>query len=65
MKNQLSVIVNYLAAGNTLTTYKAVRNFGILSLSSRVSELIYEYEMPIKKRRIKNKVGKTVMQYYL
>jgi len=57
--------MNYLKEGNTLTTYKAVRNLGILSPAARICELIHIHNAPIKKRKIHTRSKKLITQYYL
>lgn len=58
---QKEMIMDYLHKNKEITPKEAYFNFGIMKLSTRISEIIRDGEVIYKKRRKgKNKFGKTV-----
>jgi len=60
--SQKEQIRKALEAGETLTPLDALKRFGTMKLTTRISELIDE-NFPIKKEWVRTESGKKVMSY--
>ena len=62
--SQCDMILNYLQAGNRITSLEALRLFGCFRLSSRIWDL-KQRGIEIKKEWITLKNGKKIMSFFL
>jgi len=62
--SQCDMILNYLQAGNRITSLEALRLFGCFRLSSRIWDL-KQRGIEIKKEWVKTKNGKKIMSFFL
>jgi hypothetical protein len=63
-RTQCSMILEWLKAGNTITSLEALRMFGCMRLASRICDL-RDRGVSIKTEKIQVKSGKWVTRYSL
>jgi len=67
-ESQTQMIFNYLMCGCRLTGLEAIKLFGSIKLSNRISEIEKQYGITVKRtpKKIKTRFGeKRVMEYFI